>query len=112
MLGPCCEKQKMFERGHALLALVEETELCTLVGVYDGKNTSDALADVMNTGELRRASGDLASPQRNQIPSICQHSVTRPRFLSIGNPRFQLLQLGVQLLLGLAPQLGGLLRRL
>ena len=31
------------------LALVEETELCSLVGVDDGKNLSDRLADVVTT---------------------------------------------------------------
>ena len=36
----------------ALLALVEEPQLGALVGVDDGKDLSDTLADVMDAGEL------------------------------------------------------------
>ena len=37
---------------NALLALVEEAELSPLVGVDDGKDLSDTLANVVNAGEL------------------------------------------------------------
>ena len=36
----------------ALLALVEQPELGTLVGVDDGEDLGDTLADVMDAGEL------------------------------------------------------------
>lgn len=36
----------------ALLALVEQPQLGALVGVDDGKDLSDTLADVMDAGEL------------------------------------------------------------
>lgn len=36
----------------ALLALVEEPQLGALVGVDDGKDLGDTLADVMDAGEL------------------------------------------------------------
>jgi hypothetical protein len=61
---------------NALLALVEQPQLGTLVGVDDGKNLSDTLADVVNAGELGvGASGDLGGPERDQLPSIRQYSV-------------------------------------
>lgn len=37
---------------NALLALVEEAKLSPLVGVDNGENLSDTLANVMNAGEL------------------------------------------------------------
>jgi hypothetical protein len=53
----------------ALLALVEETELRPLVGVYDGENASDALPDIVDAGELGLGTAsDLASPQADQLP--------------------------------------------
>ena len=51
-----------------------------LVGVYDGEDASDALADVMNASELGGASGDLAGPERNQLAAI------RQRFVLFLNP--------------------------
>lgn len=38
--------------GSVLLALVEQAELGPLVGVDDGEDLGDSLADVMNAGEL------------------------------------------------------------
>jgi hypothetical protein len=60
---------------YALLALVEEAELRPLVGVYDGEDASDALADVMDAGELGGPSSDLASPERNQLATFRQRCV-------------------------------------
>jgi hypothetical protein len=37
---------------HALLALVKQPELGPLVGVDDGEDLGDTLADVVNAGEL------------------------------------------------------------
>ena len=37
---------------NALLALVEQPQLGPLVGVDDGEDLGDALADIMDTGEL------------------------------------------------------------
>lgn len=55
---------------YTLLVLVEKSELRPLVGVYDGKNASDAFPDIMDAGELGRStSGDLASPQADQLSS-------------------------------------------
>mgnify|MGYP003624077614 CR=1 FL=1 len=60
---------------NALLALVEEPELGPLVGVDDGQNLGDTLANIVNAGELGvGTSGDLSGPERNQLPSIRQHS--------------------------------------
>jgi hypothetical protein len=60
----------------ALLALVEEPQLGALVGVDDGKDLSDTLADVMDAGELGGgASGNLGSPERDQLPCACQYPV-------------------------------------
>lgn len=42
----------VFSGFDALLALVEQPELCPLVGVDDGEDLSDALANVVNAGEL------------------------------------------------------------
>ena len=54
---------------HALLALVEQPELSPLVGVDDGENLGDTLADVVNAGELGvGASGDLGGSERDQLP--------------------------------------------
>lgn len=74
MLGAWFEgnlRGKKLESGrYALLALVEELELRPLVGVYDGEDASDAFANIMDAGELASAAGDLASAERNQLPSI------------------------------------------
>ena len=60
----------------ALLALVEEPQLSALVGVDDGEDLGDALANVMNAGELGvGATGDLGSPERDQLPSSRQYPV-------------------------------------
>jgi hypothetical protein len=65
---------------NALLALVEQPELGTLVGVDDGEDLGDTLADVVNAGELGvGASSDLSGPKRNQLPSIRQYFVL-PKF--------------------------------
>ena len=37
---------------HALLALVEQPQLSPLVGVDDGEDLGNTLADIMNAGEL------------------------------------------------------------
>lgn len=61
---------------NALLALVEQPQLSPLVGVDDGEDLGDALANVMNAGELGvGASSDLSSPERDQLPSIRQCSI-------------------------------------
>lgn len=53
----------------ALLALVEEPQLGALVGVDDGQDLGDTLADVMDAGELGgRTTGDLGSAERDQLP--------------------------------------------
>jgi hypothetical protein len=53
----------------ALLALVEEPQLGALVGVDDGKDLCDTLADVMDAGELGgRTTGNLGSAERDQLP--------------------------------------------
>lgn len=53
----------------ALLALVEEPQLGALVGVDDGEDLGDTLADVMDAGELGgRTTGNLGSPERDQLP--------------------------------------------
>jgi hypothetical protein len=61
---------------HALLALVKQPELGPLVGVDDGEDLGDTLADVVNAGELGvGTSGDLGGPERDQLPwlpSACQ----------------------------------------
>ena len=59
--------------GDALLALVEKAELCPLVGVDDGQDASNGLADIMDAGELGRATGDLASPELDELAACCQH---------------------------------------
>jgi hypothetical protein len=69
---------------YALLALVEEAELCPLVGVYDGKDASDALANVMDAGELGGSSGDLARPERNQLADNRQQFVPNISISSSG----------------------------
>ena len=54
----------------ALLALVEQPELSPLVGVDDGEDLGDSLADIMNAGELGvGATGDLGGPELDQLPS-------------------------------------------
>lgn len=54
---------------YALLALVEQPELGPLVGVDDGQNLGDTLANIMNAGELGvGASSDLGGPERDQLP--------------------------------------------
>ena len=79
---------------NALLALVEEPELSPLVGVDDSKDLGDSLADVMNAGELGvGATGDLGGPELDQLG-------------------LELSELGRKVVLGLVPELGGLLRRL
>jgi hypothetical protein len=79
--------------GKVLLALVEEPQLSALVGVDDGEDLGDALANVMNAGELGGgATGDLGSPERDQL-------------------RLEVGKLRRELILGLAPELGGRGRR-
>lgn len=71
---------------YALLALVEEAELRPLVGIYDGEDASDALADVMDASELGGTSSDLASPERNQLSAIRQNFAPCLLVCSIGRP--------------------------
>jgi len=97
------------QSGYELLSLVEETELCPLVGIDDCEDTSDALANVMDASELGRASGDLASPERDQLAFVRQHSGLYLGSYPLADARLKLLELGVEVLLRLAPQLGGLL---
>ena len=53
---------------NVLLALVEQPELGALVGVDDGENLGDALANVVNAGELGvGTSGNLGSPELDQL---------------------------------------------
>lgn len=53
---------------NALLALVEQPELSPLVGVDNGEDLGDTLADVMNAGELGvGTSGDLGGPELDQL---------------------------------------------
>jgi hypothetical protein len=98
---------------YALLALVEQPELGALVGVDDGEDLGDTLADVVNAGELGvGASGDLGSPESDQLPSIRQYaSLSRVSFV-MRNVRLEIGELAREVLLGLVPQLGGLLQRL
>jgi hypothetical protein len=69
----------MFSSLNALLALVEEPELSPLVGVDDGEDLGDTLANIMDAGELGvGASGNLGGPELNQLPllpSACHSSV-------------------------------------
>ena len=77
---------------NALLALVEEPQLGALVGVDDGQDLGDSLADIMDAGELSGgAAGDLGGPELDQLG------------LELG-------ELGRKVVLGLVPELGGLLR--
>ena len=97
---------------NALLALVEEPQLGALVGVDDGQDLGDSLADIMDAGELSGgAAGDLGGPELDQLPLHpsafrlpCQCSV-------FGDIRLEVGELGRELILGLVPQLGGLLQR-
>lgn len=69
---------------NSLLALVEEAELSPLVGVDDGENLSDTLANVVNAGELGvGATGNLSGPERDQLPSIRQYIVPHSRVRSM-----------------------------
>jgi hypothetical protein len=68
-------------RFDALLALVEQPQLGALVGVDDGEDLGDTLADIMDAGELGvGASGDLGSPELDQLASIRQHAI---RFVGV-----------------------------
>lgn len=54
---------------NALLALVEEPQLSALVGVDDGEDLGNTLADIMDAGELGGGTaGDLGSPELDQLP--------------------------------------------
>lgn len=97
---------------NALLSLVEETELCALVGVDDGQDASNALADIMDAGELGGATGDLAGPELDELARIRQHLVFPAALFSSGDARLEVGELGAQVLLGLLPQGSGLLQRL
>jgi hypothetical protein len=98
---------------YALLALVEQPELGALVGVDDGEDLGDTLADVVNAGELGvGASGDLSSPESDQLPSIRQYASPSRFSFVMRNVRLEIGELAREVLLGLVPQLGGLLQRL
>ena len=80
-LVPACvlgRSRTMLQVEDALLALVEETELGPLVGVDDGQDASDTLADIMDAGELGGAAGDLAGPELDELADIRQHCVPNP----------------------------------
>lgn len=62
---------------NALLALVEEPQLGALVGVDDGQDLGDTLANIMDAGKLGgRTTGNLGSPELDQLPFACQHRVS------------------------------------
>jgi hypothetical protein len=64
----------------------------------------------VNAGELGvGASGDLSSPELDQLASIRQHAI--PSIFLICDVRLELSELAREVLLGLVPQLGGLLQR-
>lgn len=69
------KSETMWQVEDALLALVKETELCPLVGVDDGQDASNALANIMDAGELGGAAGDLAGPELDELADIRQHRV-------------------------------------
>ena len=95
---------------NALLALVEKPELSPLVGVDDGEDLGDTLADVMNAGELGvGASGDLGGPELDQLPLLPSACQFRFQCCVAGDVRLEVGELGRELILGLVPQLGGLL---
>jgi hypothetical protein len=72
-------------RFDALLALVEQPQLGALIGVDDGEDLGDTLADIMDAGELGvGASGDLGSPELDQLASIRQHAI---RCVGVSVPR-------------------------
>lgn len=83
-----CVRCRISRPDYALLVLVEQTELCPLVGVYDGKNAGNALPDVVDAGELGGGtSGDLASPQADQLPSqSVSIFLCIPPFRRVGGP--------------------------
>jgi hypothetical protein len=88
---------------NALLALVEQPELGTLVGVDDGEDLGDTLADVVNAGELGvGASSDLSGPERDQLPSIRQYFVL-PKISISCDVRLEVGELVREVLLGLVP---------
>jgi hypothetical protein len=61
---------------NALLSLVEQPELGALVGVDDGEDLGDTLANVVNAGELGvGASSDLGGPERNQLATFRQYAI-------------------------------------
>ena len=96
---------------NALLALVEEPELSPLVGVDDSKDLGDSLADVMNAGELGvGATGDLGGPELDQLPLHPSAFHVPCQCSGFGDVRLEVGELGRELILGLVPQLGGLLR--
>jgi len=65
-----CRCANIYISSNALLALVEQAELSPLVGVDDGEDLGDSLADIMDASELGvGASRDLGGPERNQLPS-------------------------------------------
>jgi hypothetical protein len=67
----------------------------------------------MNAGELGGgATGDLGSPERDQLPLSRQYSVPIPPYFLGCNVRLEVGKLRRELVLGLAPELGGSLRRL
>jgi hypothetical protein len=95
----------------ALLALVEQPELSPLVGVDDGEDLGDSLANIMDAGELGvGATGDLGSPELDQLPSHPSAFHLPCQCFVFGDVRLEVGELGRELILGLVPQLGGLLR--
>jgi hypothetical protein len=99
---------------NTLLALVEQPELGALVGVDDGQDLGDTLANVVNAGELGvGATGNLGGPELDQLASLPSAFHYSSFWCSIsGDIRLELGELGREVILGLVPQLGGLLQRL
>jgi hypothetical protein len=66
----------------------------------------------MDAGELGvGASGDLGSSERDQLPSVRQYAAAFWLSMSC-DVRLEVGELAREVLLGLVPQLGGLLKRL
>jgi hypothetical protein len=108
-IGPC----DIFLGLDALLALVEQPELGTLVGVDDGEDLGDTLANVVNAGELGvGASGNLGSPELDQLALLPSAFHSSSSCSISGDVRLEVGELGREVILGLVPQLGGLLQRL
>ncbi len=84
-----------------------------LVGVDDGENLCDALAYVVDASELGvGTSSNLCGPERNQLAAHCQPFLSFSSTLNMYDARLEVGELSREVILGLAPELGGLLHRL